>query len=78
MKSIALPPTWYSPVCSALQRLSSYRGKIALVVGAGDFSDSTKNYLDTAITSVNIYRKKRSHLPVSFQEEKQSWVLQNK
>lgn len=78
VKSIALPPTWYSPVCSALQRSLSYRGKFAVVVGAGDFCDSTKNVLDTAVTSGNVYRQKLSHPPVSFQEEQQSWVLQNK
>lgn len=55
MKSIALPPTWYSPVCSALERLSSNRGKFALVGGGGDLSDSLKNGLDTAITSGDVY-----------------------
>lgn len=78
VKSIALPSTWYSPVCSALQRSLSYRGKFAVVVGAGDFCDSTKNVLDTAVTPGNVYRQKLSHPPVSFQEEQQSWALQNK
>lgn len=55
MKSIALPPTWYSPVCSALERLSSNRGKFALVGGGGDLSDSLENDLDTAITSGDVY-----------------------
>lgn len=42
VKSIALPPTWYSPVCSALQKSLSYRGKAALVVGAEDLTNSMK------------------------------------
>jgi len=75
-ESGALPPTRYSPVCSTLQGFSSNRGKFALVVGAGDFSHSTENDLDTAITFGNVYRQKLSPLPVSFQEEQRSWVLQ--
>lgn len=41
-----------------------------------DFSDSTKNDLDSAATSGNICRQKLSHVPVSFQEERQPWVLE--
>lgn len=58
VKSIALHPAWYSPASSALQRLSSYRGEFALVIGAGDFSDSMKKDLDTAVASGNVYRQK--------------------
>lgn len=65
----------HSSVCSALQRLPSYWGEFPVVIGAGDFSDSTKTYLDTA---GNGDRQKLSHPPVSFQEEKQSSLLQNK
>lgn len=69
MKNIFLPPTWYSPVCSALQRLSSYRGKFDLLIGSGDFSDSRhtqkKSYLDTAVTSGHVYRQ-TTNSPVTF------------
>lgn len=45
----------HSSVCSALQRLPSYRRESPVVMDAGDFSNSTKTDLDTA---GNGYRQK--------------------